>query len=62
MSNIGICERGIVVEDFFRELAAESANIILNKIPEEYRSVYLGSYAAGLLLSQDNSQEKVRYV
>lgn len=60
MSNLFICEKLIDVEEFISELAVESSNMIAQKIPQEYRASYLSSYAAGLLLSQNNNEE--RYV
>lgn len=66
MSEISFCEKDIQVDAFLADVAAESALIVTQKIPLEYRTVYLSSYAAGLMLNSDlqftrseSDQEKV---
>lgn len=58
MSETLTCERGSDVEQFLSRLASESAEIVAQKIPAEYREAYLGSYAAGLLLTINRKDQQ----
>lgn len=51
MSEILTCENsGAEAETFIASLAVESAEIVAQKFPPEYRGMYLSSYAAALAL------------
>ncbi len=53
MSNLQTCERGIEdIDSFISKISQESADIVAQEIPTEYRSAYLSTYAAALVLDK----------